>query len=119
MYALAFQRVIIEAIFDFFYFPIWWYSFGLFKAGNWCLGMLKDGNDQLAPGIWFRNIFVPMFGQYDWQGRIISFFMRLIQIIFRGISLVVWLVVCITMFVFYLLIPPVIAFGLLRGFQLL
>jgi hypothetical protein len=118
MYALVFQRIAFAAFLDFFYFPIWWYTFGLVKALRWSFDLLQEGNETLAPGIWLRNIFVPMFGQYDWQGRIISFVMRLIQIIFRSIFLLFWLIICVACFVAYLLIPPIIAFGLYRSFSL-
>jgi hypothetical protein len=40
-----------------------------FLHASFCLG-----NAQFAPGLWFLNIFVPMFGQYDWQGRSGEFF---------------------------------------------
>jgi hypothetical protein len=109
----------MEAILDFFYFPIWWYTFGMVRAAKWCSFVLNDGNDLLAPGIWIRNIFVPMFGQYDWQGRIISFFMRLIQIVFRSAALLGWLVVCVFLFIGYLLIPPVIIYGFLNSINII
>jgi hypothetical protein len=115
MYALAFQRVMFEVILDFIYFPIWWYTFGMVRAVKWCWSVLEDGNDLLAPGIWIVNLFVPMFGQYDWQGRIISFFMRLVQIAFRGVALFGWVIVCILLFIGYLLLPPVILFGFLSS----
>ncbi len=117
MYALALQQVLLEIIFDLFYFPIWWYTFGMFRAARWSAGVFKEGNDLLAPGIWLRNIFVPMFGQYDWQGRIISFFMRMIQIIFRSAALIVWLFVSTCLFVGYVFIPIIIVFGILNNFH--
>lgn len=119
MYALAFQRVILEVILDFFYFPIWWYTFGLFRAIKWCFGVLVDGNDFLAPGIWIQNLFVPMYGQYDWQGRIISFVMRFIQIIFRGAALAVWCLVSVLLLVGYLAIPPVVLMGFLNSLYII
>lgn len=39
--------------------------------------------------IWIRNFFVPMYGQHDWSGRIVSFFMRLVVLIGRLIALLV------------------------------
>ncbi len=115
MYALAFQKLIIEALVDIFYFPIWWYSFGAVKAAEWCFNLFKEGNLRLAPGIWLANIFVPMFGQYDWQGRLVSFFMRVVQIIFRGAALLVWTLACFTLFVIWLILPLVIGYGFYRS----
>ncbi len=115
MYVLAFQRLIIEALIDVFYFPIWWYSFGAVKAAEWCFNLLKEGNMNLAPGIWLTNIFVPMFGQYDWQGRIISFLMRVVQIIFRGAALLAWTLVCLALFIIWLVLPLLIGYGFYRS----
>ena len=112
MYLLILQRLALEAIFDVLYFPIWWYSGGASHALFWVVGKIKSGNARLAPGLWFRNMFVPMFGQYDWEGRIISFFMRFVQIVARSIALVVWLFICILLFVVYLIFPAVVLFGL-------
>lgn len=40
-----------------------------------------------AFAVWIKNLFVPMYGQYDWTGRIISFFMRVFVMIGRAIAL--------------------------------
>lgn len=105
MWILVWQRVLFEAIIDLFYFPLWWYTSGLMRAFLWCVNFFQDGNQQLAPGLWLKNIFVPMYGQYDWQGRIISFLMRFVQVIFRFLGLMVWLVVCILLFFIWLVLP--------------
>ena len=94
MYLIIAQRLLFETLLDIFYFPLWWYSGGLKHAFLWCIDVLKSGNNTLAPGLWLKNIAVPMYGQYDWQGRLISFFMRLVQVIFRGLALMVWFLVC-------------------------
>lgn len=113
MWILILQRLAIEAILDVLYFPIWWYTGGVWHALMFCLDMLKEGNRNFAPGVWLRNIFVPMYGQYDWQGRIISFFMRLAQIIGRTFALLVWLVVCLIFFLIWLALPLVVVAGIL------
>ena len=61
----------------------------------------------LAIGVWTKNIFVPMFGMHDWQSRIISFFMRVVQIIGRSIALCILTVIIVFALVLYVLILPV------------
>ena len=115
MFFLVFQRIFFEAVLDALYFPVWWYTAGAKHALIWCYGALKSGNAALAPGLWLRNIFVPMFGQYDIEGRIISFFMRFFQVIGRGIALAVWLVACVILFAAWLALPLVVVIGMVSS----
>lgn len=85
------SQIIIKKLGEIIFFPIWWYSLGF-------VGFIKKEvkfwlNQEKALGfsIWLKNIFVPMYGQADWAGRLISFFIRLVQIIARGILLLFWL----------------------------
>jgi len=118
MFILVLQRLLLESLLDILYFPIWWYTGGFKHAALRCLEFLKAGNTRLAPGLWIKYIFVPMFGQYDWQGRIISFFMRLVNVIGRGIALAFWLFVCLFLLAFWLVFPVIIVFGLSNTFTL-
>ena len=114
MFVLVLERLFLETIFDIFYFPIWWYSKGAWHAARWCFNLFKSGNENMAPGLWLANIFVPMFGQYDIQGRIISFFMRFFQVIFRTIGLTVWLFFCLILFFIWLLLPIAVVYGVIQ-----
>lgn len=74
--------------------------------------MFKHGNNNLAPGLWLANLFVPMFGQYDFQGWLVSFFMRLVQIIARAFALALWLGVCLAFFFVWLALPVLVFYGI-------
>lgn len=111
MMIIILQHLFLEAILDLLYFPLWWYSAGIKHAGRRCWHLFKNGNDNLAPGLWLRNIFVPMFGQYDFQGRLVSIFMRLANVIGRGIALFFWLIVCVGLFLFWLAFPILMTLG--------
>jgi len=117
MYALIFQRLLLEGFLDIFYFPLWWYTKGLTHAGGWCFDLLKFGNQRLAPGLWLANIFVPMFGQFDFQGRIISFLMRSTQIIFRTTTLTFWLIFCFILFAIWIALPIAAGAGIYYSFK--
>lgn len=118
MFILVLQRLFIEAILDIVYFPLWWYTSGLVRAARFCLAILAWGNRTFAPGLWLRNIFVPMYGQSDWQGRIISFVMRVIQIIARIFALLIWLFACIVLFSIWLLLPVLVVWGFYTSLQI-
>ena len=111
MWILVFQRILLDVLMDIIYFPVWWYSRGILYWAGRVLEFFKSGNNFLAPGLWLKNIFVPMFGQYDWEGRIISFFMRLFQVIVRGIALFVWLFLCLIIFLAWIILPVYFVLG--------
>ncbi len=97
--------ILIEGVKDIFYFPLWWYSRGLLKTlkGSW--NFIKDFEQTLGFMVWLKNLFVPMFGQRDFAGRLISFFLRLVQIIFRGIALLVLILLNLIFIGIYLILP--------------
>jgi len=117
MWLLIFQRILFDSIVDIFYFPLWWYTSGVLHSFKWCWGFFLDGNQNLAPGLWLKNLFVPMYGQYDWQGRIISFLMRFIQFGFRSVALIFWFLVCVVLFIIWLLLPVVVVSGFIMSFS--
>ncbi len=86
--------------------PLWWYTQGLAFMVRWAVGTIKGYSRTLAIRVWIKNIFVPMFGMYDWQSRLISFFMRVVQIIGRSIALVIFVFVALFALAIYVLILP-------------
>lgn len=112
---LIFQETIGKLFWDIIIFPFWWYTYGVFGRLQWIVEQIKSEAESLSLGLWIKNLFVPMFGQYDRSGRIISFFMRLIQIIFRFIFLILWLVLLIALFLAWLILPIIVVYGLFTG----
>ncbi|MFH1790193.1 MAG: hypothetical protein ABH832_03975 [bacterium] len=115
MSIIIFQRILLEAIADLLYFPIWWYTGGLFHAIKWCIEFFKLGNSRLGPFLWLRYIFTPMFGQWDWQGRIISFFMRLANVIIRLVLLAMWMIFCSFLFLLWVMIPVLLIYWIIMA----
>ncbi len=105
MWLLVFQSLSFEFLWHIIFFPIWWYSAGAIRAAKSAIRLFLEGNDILVPGLWVKNIFTPMFGQTDWQGRMVSFFIRLVNVIVRSILLLFWLLIAIIIFLLWLVIP--------------
>jgi len=105
-------KIILKIISDIFYFPIWWYSVGLLRLLRNIVNFLRSQERSVGLFIWLKNIFVPMYGQRDWAGRIISFVMRLVQIVFRGLVLVIWVLLSLSLIVIWLLSPVFIIIAL-------
>lgn len=108
MFLLVIQRLFIEFALHVLYFPIWWYTAGAKRAFFGCVHLWQDANRNLSPGLWLKNLFVPMFGQTDWQGRIMSIFIRFMNVLFRSIALLIWSCGIILLFLVWLLFPIVV-----------
>ncbi|MBI2990227.1 MAG: hypothetical protein HYY51_03520 [Candidatus Magasanikbacteria bacterium] len=110
MFLLALRRLAFDVLIDFFRFPVWWFGGGLKRSFLFCLDLFKVANAYLAPGLWLANIFVPMYGQRDIQGRITSFFVRLVNVIFRSLLLFCWALLCLSIFVLWIFILPFVCY---------
>lgn len=93
---------------DFLYWPVWWYTKGLLNAIKLSLASIKNQQEALGVSIWIKNIFTPMYGQYDWEGRLISFVIRLIQIISRAILLVIWTILSLIPIILWIVLPVIV-----------
>lgn len=72
------------------FWPLWWYTVGLKQMLTALANNILQEEQRLGVLLWWRNLFVPMFGQYDWQGRLISFIMRLLVGVIRTLLLLLW-----------------------------
>lgn len=106
------RTLLLDAVLDVFRAPIWWYSGGLRTVAHWWIYMIRRGSASLGVLLWLKNIFVPMFGQRDWQGRFISIFMRLVQVIARGIAYIGWIIFITALLALWALAPIILFLGL-------
>lgn len=109
-----FGKILARVIWDFLYFPIWWYSAGLLKTLRGVGHFYHHQEVSLGFTIWLKNLFVPMYGQHDFAGRLISFVIRLVQIIYRGTAMLFVLVLGLIFIAFYISLPFLIFFGILK-----
>ena len=116
-FAVYATKIIAELAQDIIYFPLWWYSKGLLKLINGLKKFLITREKSLALLVWIKNIHRPMYAQRDWQGMLISFFMRVVQIIVRGIAMLIYLAVAFVVFICWLILPILVIYEII--FQLL
>ena len=107
------KAIFLDIILDVFYFRVWWYTKGLKNAGIWALEKISQGEKVLGLKIWVINLFHPMYGVRDWQGKIISFFMRLIQIIFRSILMLIWIGIIFILFLTWITGPVFVIYRII------
>ncbi len=103
---------LLEFVGKLLYFPVWWYSVGLFKRAKSLILFVKSKENELGFSVWLKNIFVPMYGQRDIAGRLISFMIRFFQVIFRGLILFIWIILSFLMFLLWIFFPVALFFAL-------
>jgi hypothetical protein len=106
-------KVILSFFWGIIYAPLWWYSTGLVRLLVKSAGFLRDRQANLGFGIWLKNIFTPMYGQRDFISRLISFLVRLLQVIVRGLGLLIWLVLCFALIFVWLTLPIFAVYALI------
>jgi hypothetical protein len=99
------------------YFPIWWYTVGFFQTIKYAWFFLLRREQEIMFLVWLRNIFVPMYGQWDFVGRIISFIIRLIQIFFRGIIMLFYLIITLSFLFVWFALPIVAIMAILNNLK--
>ena len=97
--------VFIDIIGDFVYWPIWWYTTGLKNMLVFCGDQIKKIWGFLALGIWLKNMFTPMYADRSILGRLISFGVRIIILIWRLVWFFIWLALIISLLIAWLLGP--------------
>lgn len=110
-------KVLAEIGKDILYFPLWWYSRGLVYLTTSLFNFLKNRERSLALFIWVKNIFKPMYAQTDWQGMLISIFMRIVEIIIRSIIMLFWIIIALAGFIIWIFMPPLVTYEII--FQLI
>ncbi|MFA5024535.1 MAG: hypothetical protein WC523_06310 [Patescibacteria group bacterium] len=109
-------KIVLQLIGEILYFPLWWYSVGFWRLLKSIGRSLQSEEEALGLFIWAKNIFVPMYGQYDWAGRIISFLVRLVQIIVRSLVLLIWSFLVLIVALLWLTLPAFLLFALFFQF---
>lgn len=99
-------------ILDFLRFPIWWYTEGIRSVGAWAAGSIRRRETAVGLWVWAKNIFVPMYGQRDWQGRLVSFLFRVVFLVVRLFLMLGWVIWILTLTLAYCLWP----IGAIAGF---
>lgn len=96
----------LDVLVDLVRFPVWWYSGGLRAVGRWWRDALGDASDVLAIRVMAANLARPMYGDFSREGRLISFFLRLIWILVGSVLWLVWFLVMTAFVVGYLALLP-------------
>jgi len=100
--------------------PVWWYTIGLATVVSGSVRNVKSVVRNFGLDVWAKNLFVPMYGETTFSGKLISFLMRFVVVIFQSLGVVIWSVILFALFIVYLIALPFSILGILSyGFGML
>ena len=114
--ASSIRFVVKDIVLDVLLFPFWWYTTGAVQIFRWFLNRIRRASRAGGLRIWFRNFFKPMYGDYSFEGRLISFGMRSVVSVWKLVSFLLSFLVAAVATLLYALAPLVAVWYLL--FQL-
>jgi hypothetical protein len=101
----AIKFIFIDLVGDFLYFPLWWYSGGVKRVLIFIQEKEKDIFYALGLHIWLKVLFKPMYADYSFSGRLISFFMRIIILSVDLVVVMIWSAFLILILLVWLFLP--------------
>lgn len=87
-------------------FPLWWYTVGFRLVCAWALRQFRFGLKTTGIIVFIRYMRHPLYGDYTRSGRIISFLIRVVLLIFKILVLGLRILVLLAFLISYLLILP-------------
>ena len=114
-----FKLIFVDLILEIIYFPLWWYSSGLYRTGVFCLQQIKKQWNNMGLGIHFKFLFKPMYAQRDFAGRVISFFARLVQLIFKLVAFLIFILIFLLIFILWIALPLIVLWQIKINFKFL
>lgn|SRR3989338_5607930 len=101
MFTYIFAHIIVDTL----YFPFWWYTRGFVNVMNWSAESMADIVRIAGLKIWLKSMFKPMFQDYSKEGRIISFIMRVVLLLFKLLMISMWGAIVAVLVIGWLLLP--------------
>jgi hypothetical protein len=108
--------LLLDIIGDVLYFPVWWYTKGLTDVATRMGQAFLDFLDELNIGILTKSLLKPMYGDYTWSGRLISFPVRLTHLCVLLVAAFVWGFILLLFLLFWILLPLFLVYNI--GYQL-
>ncbi len=106
------QLLLVRQLGSVLEFPLWWYSRGVILLLKWAEQEMSYAWREKALGLWARNLFTPMYGDWSWSGRALSVLMRFVVMLARSVSLSVQTMLYLLLLALWLVLP-VMALSLL------
>lgn len=108
--------LLFDVVLDALYTPLWWYTDGLGDMFRFVARNARYGANVIGIGLWAKSLFKPMYGERTWQGRIVSFVMRLIVLFWDSALYLILLAFLICIVFAWVFLPPLLVWQFSRIF---
>lgn len=108
---LVFHAFLRKGIHEGLFWPVWWYARGLSQTSLWIMNSVRESVKFFGLDVWVKNLFVPMYGDESIAGKLMSFGVRSVVVLVRGMGVVLWFVISVLLFFFYVLVFPLVLLG--------
>ena len=109
-------QLILEFLLDVIRFPYWWYSGGFKLVFNFCRQGFRAVAWRVSLGLFARYLFTPMYGDYTYSGRLLSFVVRLVLLLTKSVRLVLAFLWYLSLLVVWCLLLPLTLLMLIASF---
>ncbi len=100
-------QLVVEFLLDVVRFPYWWYSGGLVRVFRFCRDGLRAAAWRVSLGLFARYLFTPMYGDYTYSGRALSFVVRLVMLVWKSVRLSLAFVWYLCLLIMWCALPPI------------
>lgn len=100
-------RVVKHELLSVLLLPLWWYTVGAVRCIRRCVSLVSAADLRFGFSVWLRHIATPMYGATDAASRIISFFVRCVMIVVRGVGVFAALCAAVLIFLLYIAFPVI------------
>jgi len=107
---LVIRTLAVDSIREVFMLPFWWYTSGMIRTLKWTLSSIKGAPRFFGLDVWVKNIFVPMYGDTSFVGRLVSFGVRSFMVLGRGIASFLLMIVILLATIGYAVILPILLY---------
>ncbi len=107
---LVIRTLTVDGLREVLMLPIWWYTGGMIRTLRWMLDSMKTAPGFFGLQVWVKNIFVPMYGDTSFVGRLVSFGVRSFMIFIRGIGTLFLVILILIATVAYVLVLPILLY---------
>lgn len=90
------------------HFPLWWYRDSLLWWKRFFKNLLIFLDNKLAVSLMLRMLFIPLFHDVSFLGRILSFIFRVVRVIVGGLIIILTLVSMVFWFLVWLALPIIL-----------